>query len=274
MRDCDNFSLVVKSNTLVEACYRLTMVEQQLLLMAIVEARVAAIDFTDLPKKGITIRAADFVAMFGTDSKSAYHQIKSAIDILFERHLTTHDIDPTTGFPRINKFRWISKASYVDGAGNVSIIFTDDVIPYFTNLEEQFTAYRIQQIGNLSSVHAIRIYEFLLRFKSTGVRFFEVQKLRDTLGLIDEYPLFANLKAKVLDVAVEQINEHTDLKISYKTRKTGRRITHLDFSIKEKSSIVSKRPKLDKAYIDANALTGETYEQARIRLANLRDAKK
>jgi plasmid replication initiation protein len=250
------------------------MVEQQLLLMAIVEARAAAIDFTDLPKKGITIRAVDFIAMFGTDRTSAYHQIKSAVDILFERHLTTHDTDPATGFPRINKFRWISKASYVDGAGNVSIIFTDDVIPYFTNLEEQFTAYRIQQIGNLSSVHAIRIYEFLLRFKSTGVRFFEVQKLRDTLGLIDEYPLFANLKAKVLDVAVEQINEHTDLKISYKTRKTGRRITHLDFSIKEKSVIVSKRPKLDKYYIDAHALTGETYEQARIRLANLRDAKK
>jgi plasmid replication initiation protein len=261
--------IITKSNRLIEASYRLSMIEMQLVLMAIHQARDKQSGF-DI-NNPVTIRAADFESTF--NRTNSYLPLKEALDSLFERHVSVDEIDER-GNHWVHKTRWISRVSYCDGLGSLKIVFAQDLIPYITRLEQEFTSYRIQQIGHLSSVYAVRFYEFLAQFKNTGVRTFEIERLRDMLGLIDEYKLFGHLKVKVIDIAVEQINEHTDLKVKYETRKTGRRITHLDFSIKEKSAIVSKRQKLDKAYIDANALTGETYEQARIRLANLRDAKK
>jgi plasmid replication initiation protein len=265
----EKIQIVTKSNRLIEASYRLSMIEMQLVLMAISQARDKQTGFDyETP---VTINVADFEATF--NRSNAYVQLKEALDTIFDRYVSIDEIDEE-GNHWARKTRWISEQSYCDGLGSLKIVFAQAMKPYITRLEQEFTSYRIQQIGHLSSVYAVRFYEFLAQFKSTGVRTFEIERLRDILGLVDEHKLFGHFKKNVIDVAVEQINEHTDLKISYKTRKTGRRITHLDFSIKEKSAIVSKRPKLDKAYIDANALTGETYEQARIRLANLRDAKK
>jgi plasmid replication initiation protein len=261
-------SLVVKSNRLIEASYRLSMMEMQLVLMAISQARETQTGFDcETP---VTINVADFEAAF--NRSNAYMQLREALDILFDRYVSIDEID-AEGNHWVRKTRWISEQSYCDGLGSLKIVFAQAMKPYITRLEQEFTNYRIQQIGDLSSVYAVRFYEFLVQFKNTGVRTFEIERLRDMLGLIDEYKLLGDFKKWVIDVAVEQINEYTDLKVSYTTRKTGRRITHLDFSIKEKSAIVSKRPKLDKGFIDKNALPGESYEQAASRLRKQRDIK-
>jgi plasmid replication initiation protein len=260
-------SLVVKSNRLIEASYRLSMVEQQLILLAVVQARENQTGlFPDAP---VTVRALDFAKMYNIDDHgNVYRQLKHAVDALFGRHVTTYDIDPESGFPRVNKLRWITKASYVDKSGNVQMVFAPDVIPYITRLEKEFTIYRLQKIGHLTSVYAVRLYELLLQYKGIGARSFEVTTLREILGLLDEYKLFGHLKAKVLDVAIDQINTHTDIKVKYETRKTGRKITHLDFTFKEKTPA---RPKLDRTYIEKHARPGETYEQAADRLKAQRD---
>jgi plasmid replication initiation protein len=264
-------SLVVKSNRLIEASYRLSMVEQQLILLAVVQARENQTGlFPDAP---VTVRALDFAKMYNLDDRdgNVYGQLKTALKSLFARMMVVHDTDPETGNPRVSTLRWISKASYVDKSGNVQMVFASDVIPYITRLEKEFTIYRLQKIGHLTSVYAVRLYELLLQYKGIGARSFEVSTLRETLGLLDEYKLFGHLKVKVIDVAVDQINAHTDIKVKYETCKTGRKITHLDFKIKEKSAATSSRPKLDRAHIEKNARPGETYEQARDRLAAQRD---
>lgn len=45
-----------------------------------------------------------------------------------------------------------------------------------------------------------------------------------------------NFKAKVLDLAVSQINEHTDITVKYEQVKQGRTITGFKFSFKQKPS--------------------------------------
>ena len=37
-----------------------------------------------------------------------------------------------------------------------------------TRLEEQFTKYEIQQTSNLTSAYAVRLYEILIAWRSTG----------------------------------------------------------------------------------------------------------
>jgi plasmid replication initiation protein len=263
--------LVVKSNRVIEASYRLSLTEQRLVLLAVMQARVNQTSlFPDAP---VTIRASDFASRYSDDEPLAnvYAQLKEGLKTLYERSLVINDTDPETKHARVTTTRWISSASYIDGSGNLQMIFAPLVIPYLTKLEREFTSYDLRKIGKLSSAHAVRLYELLLQYKPIEARSFEISKLRETIGLLDEYKLFGHLKARVIDVAVDQINKHTDIKVKYETRKTGRKITHLDFTIKEKSAATSSRPKLDRAYIDKNARPGETYEQARDRLAAQRD---
>ena len=258
--------LVVKSNRLVEASYRLTLVEQQIILFSICRAREEQRGLTaDTP---VTITAKDFASQFGTNETKVYGQLKEAMSTLFERHVVIRDIHPESGKPRVTKTRWISTSSYIDGAGAIQIIFAPLVIPYITRLESEFTAYRLEKIGNLSSAHAVRLYELLVQYLSIGRREMEINWLKETLQVTDEYPRIVDFKKRVTDVAVAQINAHTDITTSYTQRKTGRNVTHLNFKIDAKEVLPKpvKKPSLTRAYVVKNARPGETYETAVARL--------
>ncbi|WP_081826623.1 RepB family plasmid replication initiator protein [Persephonella sp. KM09-Lau-8] len=49
-----------------------------------------------------------------------------------------------------------------------------------------------------------------------------------------EYPRFEAFERRVLKKAVEEINEKTDLKVSYSKKRTGRKVTHIEFMIEKK----------------------------------------
>jgi plasmid replication initiation protein len=220
------------------------------------------------PDSWLTISAKDFSAMFGAEEGSVYGQLRTAMKLLYARTITLRDTHPETGRARIIETRWISAASYIDGAGAIQIIFAPLVIPYITRLEREFTAYRLEKIGHLSSVHAVRLYELLVQYLSIGKREIEIDWLRDTLDLLTEYPAIKDLKKRVIDVSVAQINAHTDITTSYTQRKTGRNVTHLNFKIdaKEAAPKVVKRPSLTRAYVEKHAHPGESWEVARERL--------
>jgi plasmid replication initiation protein len=257
---------VVKSNRLVEASYRLTLVEQQIILFAICRARETQKGLS--PSTPVQITAKDFASMFGTNETKAYGQLKEAMDTLYRRDVRIHDINPRTGKPRVVNTRWISDKAYIDGDGTIELTFSPKMIPYITRLESEFTPYRLEKIGRLSSVHSVRMYELLLQYVGIGRREFEIPKLKETLGLEGEYPDIDNFKRRVIDVSVKQINAHTDITTSYTQRKTGRNVTHLNFKIdaKEAAPTVVKRPSLTRAYVEKHAHPGESWEAARERL--------
>jgi hypothetical protein len=224
--------LVVKSNRLVEASYRLTLAEQRIILLAIVEARrtgkgLNADDFVD-------IAATVYAEMFDIPLNQAYEQIKEAGETLFRRYVVLHDIHPESGKPRKTEVRWLAAASYIDGAGTIQLRFAPDMVPFITRLEAQFTRYKLEKIANMSSAYAIRLYELLMQWGSVGRREVELQWLRKVLQLQEEYQSIKDFKKWVIDVALSQINEHSDLAASYTQRKTGRNVTHLIFTFSAK----------------------------------------
>ena len=226
--------LVVKSNRLIEASYRLGLNEQRIILYAICRCRE---DQKGLfPNEPVVITADAFAKQFPSiDKGHVYHQLKEAMDALYERSVTLYETDDDTGLEQVSKTRWISKASYIDGAGRIKIVFTSDVIKYITRLEEEFTSYQLEKVGNMTSGHAVRIYELLAQHRDIGNRTLNLAWLRETLQIAqDEYKLTTNFIRKVIDVAVDQINKHSDLTVSYKPVKTGRAITDFAFKIKDK----------------------------------------
>jgi plasmid replication initiation protein len=244
----DKSELVVKSNRLIEASYRLSLNEQRIILYSICRCREEQKGL--LPDLPITITADSFANQFPSiDKTNVYRQLKEAMDALYERSVTIHDIDPVSGHARVKKTRWISEGAYVDGAGNIQVTFTPEVIKYITRLETEFTSYQLEKVGNMTSAYAVRIYELLSQHRDIGNRTINMAWLRETLGVQPgEYKLTADFKKWVIEIAVDQINKHSDLTVSYKPLKTSRAITDFAFKIREKNAKTKPKALTDQEF--------------------------
>lgn len=234
--------LIVKDNALIEASYTLGLAEQRLILLAIVEARNTGhgIDHSSL----LRVHAQAYADQFGVEKNNAYEIIKDASRGIFDRYVTYHDKNPKNGNDRSFHCRWVDKVGYEKDSGTVYLRFTADVVPLITRLEKQFTSYELEQVSQLDSSYAVRLYEMLMQWKSIGkTPVYELWHFRQQLGVEDsKYKTMSNFKKHVLDFAIEQIKQHTDIIADYEQIKTGRSITGFKFNFKFKN-----KPKKDLA---------------------------
>lgn len=226
-------NVIYKDNNLIEASYALNLSEQRLILIAILAAREIETELT--ADTMLTIHASEYMKQFKLGRQSAYEALQAACDNLFERRLNYKAIDPITGKKGVYKSRWVTKVGYVKEAACVQLIFAPDILPLFIKLEEKFTRYELKQISQLTSVYSIRLYELLIRWRSTGKLYVPIADLREKLGLLeDEYSQMGDFKKRVLKVAIEQINKFTDIEVTYTQKKEGRTITDIEFSFLKK----------------------------------------
>lgn len=217
---------VTKSNDLVEACYKLTLNEQRLVLMAI-----AQID----PRKPVRnggyyqVSAADFAAHFPVTLKQAYEALDDGASRLIRRVVKTFDRAAKVR----EEFVWAHHVKYHDGDGRVEIGFSPKITPYLSMLSSKFTTYELKQVGQLSSSYGVRMYELLKQFASTGERQISLEMFKERLDLSGRYAAFKDLKKRVIDPAITEINAHTDLTVEWDTIRKGRVITGLLFVFQE-----------------------------------------
>ena len=225
--------LVVKDNALINASYNLDLVEQRLILLAIVEARESGrgINAND----PLEVHADSYINQFGVHRNTAYQALKDACKDLFARQFSYQE-KKANGNIRNVMSRWVSQIAYNDNEATVDLIFAPAVVPFITRLEEQFTKYELQQVSSLSSAYAIRLYELLIQWRSAGkTPIIELQEFRKKLGVLDnEYLRMAHLKERVLELSIKQINEHTDICVKYEQHKRGRSISGFSFNFKQK----------------------------------------
>jgi hypothetical protein len=129
---------------------------------------------------------------------------------------------------------WVQSVVYMEEEGRVCLRFNKDMLPYLSELSAQFTKYRLKNVAKMDSAYAIRLYELLAQWRDIGKREMALDWLRETFQLGGKYPSVKDFKKRVLDVALTQINEHSDLTASYTQRKTGRNVTHLIFTFTRK----------------------------------------
>lgn len=239
MKKISAAQVVAKSNRLVEASYRLTLTEQRIILFAICRFREANLVLT--PETPVVITADAFLSQFPTmNSANVYHQLKEAMDTLYDRSVTIYEKDPDTGLPMVSETRWIYESSYVDGAGTIKVFFTPRVIKYISRLEGSLTSYKLEKVSGMTSPYAIRLYELLTQQKDFAKRTLSIVLLRELLQIQPgEYKSNGDFRKWVIDRSVEQINEHSDLKVTYKPIKTLRTITDFEFKMRAKSAATS-----------------------------------
>lgn len=266
--------IVVKDNALINASYNLDLVEQRLILLAIIEARETGkgINAND----ALEVHASSYINHFNVEKHTAYTVLKNAADDLFERRFSYQFINGNGNTEHV-KSRWVSEIRYVENEALIKLIFAPSVVPLITRLEQHFTSYELKQVSQLSSRYAVRLYELLIAWRSTGqTPIFELSKFRNQLGISDdEYKRMELFKRRVLDVAVSQVNELTDITVSYDQHKKGRTITGFSFSFKQKKEHQKPKPRIisdkqldlvanklahDDAFSSQFSQVGESYE--------------
>ena len=126
-----------------------------------------------------------------------------------------------------------------------------------TRLEEQFTKYDIEQVSGLTSAYAVRLYELLIAWRSTGkTPIIEIQKFRQKLGVLDtEYKQMNDFKKRVLDIAINQINEKKQT-LKLRSNSTKQVVRFQDFP---SSLSKNKRQFLKNQYLPNEIKTRLTY---------------
>ncbi len=265
--------MVVKDNVLINASYTLTLTEQRMILLAIVEAREKGVTIDTVTP--LAIHADTYANQFNVTKQAAYKALEIAARQLKSREFSFQEPRPV-GVANITS-GWVQQIAYIETTATIEILFTAALIPMITALEKQFTSYELEQVSELTSAYAVRLYEMLIAWRSVGkTPVFELTQFRWQLGVeLNEYQRMHHFKAKVLDFAVEQINEHTDITVKYEQHKRGRSITGFSFSFKQKkaatplSSIKKGRQRITKKEAEAMAYVGEEWPDLLNRLTGM-----
>jgi plasmid replication initiation protein len=216
-----NKDIVVKSNYLIEASYRLSLQEQRLILLM-----VSKIKPDDQNFHAYQIAVKDFNRIVGIKGEGSYQRTKELTKKLLERSMQIIKDNS------VLQITWLSSAEYFEGKGYVELSFDPKLKPYLLQLKDFFTRYRLQHVIRLKSSYSIKLYELLKQYENIGKRSFTLLELRSKLGLgEDEYPLYANFKQKILSRVEEELNANTDLSIHFHERKAGRKVIGVVFNI-------------------------------------------
>jgi len=247
-------SIVKKNNQVISASYNLSIHEQQCLLYCLTQIHTNAQELPDL----FRIEAKLYAELFGISVDKSYQTLKAVADTLFERYVVIDDL----------KTRWISSIRYKEGEGTVEIRIASDMKPYLIQLKKEFTTYDIRHTAGFTSKYAIRIYEWVIQWQNANEKQVEVfiPTLRDRLMLGDKYTRINDLQKKVIQPAITDINSHSNLKLSYKMVKKGRKFISVvfSFSVKDRSNRdITEKELLEKAK------PGESRQEAMSRIKKL-----
>lgn len=217
--------LVKKANRLIEASSRLDLQEQRL-----IAAMSAQITDADEDFKYYTFTAKDLAELCNITSTSYYSEVRKTVSNIMKKTLRLR-----TSNEEIVELHWISVAKYNSKTGTIGLKFEPTLKPYLLQLHECYTRYTLGDVFKFKSKYSFRLYELLRQYQDIGSRVFEVEDLREKLGVDQlELKLFADFKRRAIEPALKEINAKSSLSVTCEYKKTGRAYTHLKFTMKEK----------------------------------------
>jgi plasmid replication initiation protein len=179
-------------------------------------------------KREHTLSAKEYGGIFKTDLSNSYKILRRAVNKLLKTDVTVPE-EGTNSYWRINV---CSQAKYVKDEGKIEIQFTDSIMPYLKQVKERFMVYNLADISNFKSIYATRLFELLQEFKETGWMLKSLDELRNSFAVGDQYPKYANFKARTIVPACEEINKNYHMKVHFEEIKEGKSVVAIKFIFK------------------------------------------
>lgn len=217
---------VVKSNAIIQkARYDLNL--QELKLMSYCFSMIKPNDTKD---QEYTFSIQEYCKVCGIDYKNGWHykELKATLKGLRDKSfwLTNADGSETT-------VGWLGKVTINRGSGKIKIRFDEDMQQYIIGLFENFTQYELLCTLPMRSQYSFRIYELLKSYAWTKEHTFDINELKRQL-MAEHYINFKDFRKKVIEIAIREINQYTDLEVIYEPIKKGAKVIKVKFYIKQK----------------------------------------
>ena len=127
-------------------------------------------------------------------------------------------------------------AEYWPKKGVIELTMYHAVIPVFLYLGSGYAQYGFEEAMILSSEYAQQLFTNLARFRNTGIWRVGLKNLRQLIGAEEKsYNNYSAFRTRVIDLSLKQINEHTNLVVSYEPVMQGRAVIGLVFHIQTKT---------------------------------------
>ena len=225
-------NIIRQHNVITEARYHMTALEKDVIYMLLSQLKEE-----DVPKKIYAIKVGELEHLLGKRIARGdfYKTAKRLVDL----PLYTNSKNKGT-----IKFNFLSAGRHKSGKGIIYLELSQEVRTFLFALKNNFTLLSLKIALSLKGKHTKRIYEMLCQYRDTGIFTITINDFKERLGIIDfenredKYPKYGLLKAYVLEPSKKEINEHAEFKVDYIAKKTGRKYTHLIFSIKRRSDKV------------------------------------
>ena len=244
IRQVDEHAMVVQSNEIVEANYRLTAAEQKVILNLIAQLDTSKEDF----EVG-RISAKSLSDACGFTPKNGYQQLQAVVKKLMNRSIILQRRDGSGWYGS----HWVQTCDYrkvSDSDGDCSYIeFEMDrrLCPHFLQLRERFLSSELRNLVQFTHVYSTRFYMIFRNRVKIGHMRYTFDELRKLLELSKGYKKSIDIKNKIIKVAIAEINEKSDIHVDFSYYKQGGR-THVgvefEFYLKpqEQPKPISKHP--------------------------------
>lgn len=218
--------LVVKDNDLIrKARYNLTVNQQKIITYII-----SLIKPTDKELKKYEISIHDFCQVCGINNSNFYTEIKDIIDNLDKKSFWVETEE------KIYKFRWFSEVEIIKGAGKVCIQLNSNIQKYLIDLSQSFTQYELYNILALKGKYSIRLYEWFKSYSFLKEKDIDLDQIKRILQA-EHYKEYKDFRRRVVEPAIKEINEYTDIEVNYKKITSGKFVKGLTFYIRFKEPL-------------------------------------
>ena len=222
---------VVKSNDLIQKSrFELSLTEQK--TIAYICSLIKPLEEKYQLEYIFDINEYAKICGITNESGKNYADIKAVLKKLSDRSMWLND------GKREVLVRWLAKVEMIKNSGKVRIEIDRDLAPYLMNLKERFTKYELYNILGMKSAFSIKIYELLKSYQGIHRKEFGLEELKSKLMVqeVKSYQRFPDFRRKVLEVAIKEINELTDIQVEWEPETKGRKVVAVVFRIKQKNS--------------------------------------
>jgi plasmid replication initiation protein len=227
--------IVKQDFKLVNAKYKLNKNEQKLILYGI--SNIKEDDPDDMV---YSLKLSEISADLHNEALGNKHtRIKKFCEDLLKKPLYIPR-ESEDGKKKFFVMNWFSRIGY-EGDGTLTFRVDPDLKPYLIGLKKRFVKYNLANILPLNSTYSIRVYQLLKEYEKIGSRTISVDELHEMFQTPKSMRnLYSNFKMKVLNVAMKEINEHTDISFTFKEIKVTRKVTDIQFIIKKRLTQVDE----------------------------------
>ena len=217
-------SVVAKENELIGQMAKFELSELRLIAYCL-----AHYDSRKPDNRSFRARVEDLTSLFPMEAKSAYGVIRQTMLRLGKKPLEIRE------GRKCFYWNWFSGFMYDEGTGEFEFKITPEIQPYLLKLEGNFTRYRLGDVYQFRAASTWKLYELLKKWEAARAWKVELDELRLLLGVAGKYVRWDSFKRQI-DRATEEINNTSDLRVSYDKLKRGRSVIGLAFTISPKKA--------------------------------------